>query len=245
MSDIAISKIGELSDEIAKIKDEYDGPLWYRGHGNAAWALIPGYYRTGKKVSEHSLLIKFRQSATMLVEKPPIDSFDWLFLMQHYGVPTRLLDWTESPLVALYFCVNSEPNEEGAIWALKPSNLNRIARIHAKDDDGFIPSFQDEELTPYKIENMRGHSVVELPPVATIASRNNPRIQAQLGAFTIHHIENNPIESLGDRSHVARILVSAEAKAELRTELELLGFTKFQMFPELASVGDLIRESLK
>tara|TARA_R110002020_G_scaffold157241_19_gene339907 strand:- start:11788 stop:12066 length:279 start_codon:yes stop_codon:yes gene_type:complete len=92
---------------------------------------------------------------------------------------------------------------------------------------------------------MRGHSVVELPPVATIASRNNPRIQAQLGAFTIHHIENNPIESLGDRSHVARILVSAEAKAELRTELELLGFTKFQMFPELASVGDLIRESLK
>lgn len=244
MEDVAISKIGELSDEIAKLRTDYDGPLWYRGHGDAAWNLVPGYYRTDKKISEHSLLIKFRQSATMLVDKPPVDSFDWLFLMQHYGVPTRLLDWTESPLVALYFCVNSEPEKDGAIWILKPSELNRIARIRPKDEDGFIPSFQDDELMPYAIEKLRGNNVVELSPVATIASRNNPRIQAQLGAFTIHHIEEDPIENLGDTTHAQKILVDADAKAALKTELELLGFTKFQMFPELASVGELIREAM-
>lgn len=244
MADIEISKIGELSEEIAKLCKNYDGPLWYRGHGNSDWNLVPGYYRSNKKISEHSLLIRFRQSATMLVDKPPVDSFDWLFLMQHYGVPTRLLDWTESPLVALYFCVNSEPEKDGAIWILKPSELNRIARIRAKGEDGFIPSFQDAELVPYTIENMRGNNVVELPPVATIASRNNPRIQAQLGAFTIHHIEEGPIERLGDSTHTQKILVSADAKDSLKTELELLGFTKFQMFPELASVGELMREAM-
>ncbi len=244
MEDITISKIGELSDEIAKLRADYDGPLWYRGHGDADWNLVPGYYRSDKKISEHSLLIKFRQSATMLVDRPPVDSFDWLFLMQHYGVPTRLLDWTESPLVALYFCVNSDPEKDGAIWILKPSELNKIANIRVKDEDGFIPSFQDEELESYTIESLRTNNRVQLSPVATIASRNNPRIQAQLGAFTIHHHEQDPIENLGERNHAQKILVSAEAKAALKQELELLGFTRFQMFPELASVGDLIREAV-
>ena len=244
MDDITISKIGELPEVIANLREEYEGPLWYRGHGDASWKLVPGYYRSNMNVSEHSLLIKFRQSATMLVDRQPADSFDWLFLMQHYGVPTRLLDWTESPLVALYFCVNSEPDKEGAIWILKPPELNEIANIRAKNEDGFIPSFQDDELESYTIESLRTNDRVRLSPLATIASRNNPRIQAQLGAFTIHHHEQDPIEDLGNREHAQRILVSADAKTALKKELEILGFTRFQMFPELASVGYLIRETM-
>ena len=244
MNDITISKIGELPDVIVKLREKYDGPLWFRGHGDESWKLVPGYYRSNKNVSEHSLLIKFRQSATMLVDRPPVDSFEWLFLMQHYGVPTRLLDWTESPLVALYFCVNSEPDKDGAIWILKPSELNKISNIRVKDEDGFIPSFQDEELKSYTIESLRTNNRVQLSPLATIASRNNPRIQAQLGAFTIHHHDQDPIEDLGQRDHAQKILVYSDAKIALKKELEILGFTRFQMFPELASVGDLIREAM-
>lgn len=245
MNDTAISTIGELSQAIGKLRAEYDEPLWYRGQGDATWKLVPGYFRVDNKVSEHSLLIKFRQSATMLVDKPPTDSFEWLFLMQHYGVPTRLLDWSESPLVSLYFCVNSEPDKEGAIWILKPSELNKIANMKAKDEAGFIPSFQDDELETYTIESLRSNDRFELSPLATIASRNNPRIQAQLGAFTIHHLDQTPIEDLGSGDHAEKIVVSADAKAELKKELALLGFTRFQLFPELASVGELIRDALK
>lgn len=236
-----IETISQLTEVLVAEVEHYDGPIWYRGHADQSYSLVPGYYRKDARVSEHSLLIKFKQSATMLIDRPTADSFDWLFLMQHYGVPTRLLDWSESPLVALYFCVSEQQETDGAIWLLKPSELNKHARIHAKSEDGFVPSFQDDELQSYTIESLRSNDRVSLLPVATIASRNNPRIQAQLGAFTIHHHERVALENVGDGKHVAKITVKAEAKKRIKKELDLLGYSRFQMFPELASVGDLLK----
>jgi len=183
----------------------------------------------------------------MLIDTAPKESFDWLFLMQHYGVPTRLLDWSESPLVALYFAVDSSSehfDSDAALWVLFPTRLNKNANIHNKEEEDYIPSFEDPELQSYSINSLEANTRLQLQPVATIATRNNPRIQAQLGVFTIHHNQTTPIEEVGDGSHVVKITIPSASKAHIKKQLALLGYTKFQLFPELSSIGDIIKEGL-
>jgi len=197
--------------------------------------------------SEATLLARFKQSAAMLAERIPTTSFDWTFLMQHYGVPTRLLDWTESPLIALYFAVekwDEHPDCEAAVWCLKPTELNKFARLIDKNEPRYIPSFDDDELKNYSLESLRG-ARVELFPAATIATRNNARIQAQVGVFTIHHNHPIPIDEIGDGSHVIKYAIPKESREAILKELRLLGLTRLSLFPELASVGSFIKEMMR
>jgi len=240
-----VESIAELLTNLAADNASYQGAIWFRGHADLSWSLIPGYYRISSPPSEGTLLKRFKQSAAMLIDRQPGDTFDWLFLMQHYGVPTRLLDWTESPLVALYFAVSDQAYEthDGALWLLKPTELNKDAGIHGSEEF-FIPSFEDDELKNYSVEILAHNPRQKLNPIATIATRNNPRIQSQLGVFTIHHSDACAIEGVGDKDHINKYKIPHSAKSALKEELRLLGYNKFQLFPELASIGDIIKEGL-
>lgn len=242
MEEVTITSIAEL---IANLASNYKGATWYRGQSVAEWYLKPGIDRYTPKPSETTLLKKFKQSAAMLIDMHPSNSFEWLFLMQHYGVPTRLLDWSESPLTALYFAVSEDKhkNEDGALWALKPTELNKNAKIFG-DEDFFIPSFDDTELANYSIDSVSHEKRSKLLPLATIATRNNPRIQAQLGVFTIHHLDDSQIENIGDQSHIKKFIIPKDSKQGILNELKLLGISKFQLFPELSSVGDILKGEL-
>lgn len=91
--------------------------------------------------------------------------------MQHYGVPTRLLDWSENPLVALYFAVENKDKEtDAAIWMLRPNKLNTHAHINDKDEPDYIPSFDDDEVQGYSTERVRIDKRMQLYPIATIAT---------------------------------------------------------------------------
>ena len=190
--------------------------------------------------------MRFKQNAAMLIEHNTKDSFDWLFQMQHYGVPTRLLDWSESPLVALYFAVENpaHSNFDAALWALKPTELNKAANIDSKHEEFFIPSTEGVELGSYSVESLDQNKSLKLSPIATIATRNNSRIQAQHGVFTIHHNENIAIENVKDQSHVIKYVIPKNRKSHILNQLSLLGITKFQLFPELASIGDILKGDL-
>lgn len=239
-----IQSIQDLLVALEEDNSNYKGSIWYRGQADKDWQLTPGYLRNSQLPSESTLIKKFKQSAAMLINNTPNESFDWLFLMQHYGVPTRLLDWSESPLVALYFAVENHfhhPEKDAALWSLKPSELNKNAGIHNTDEENFIPSFDDIELKNYSVESLSHNTRTTQRPLATIATRNNARIQAQHGVFTIHHHDKVAIEDVGDSSHVIKYIIPNSSKNLILKQLSILGFTKFQLFPELASIGDIIK----
>jgi hypothetical protein len=114
-----------------------------------------------------------------------------------------------------------------------------------KIEGQYIPSFEDEELLGYSTESVRQNTRLELFPVATIATRNNARIQAQMGTFTIHHNKKIAIEEVGDKSHVAKYSIPRNSREHLIKELKLLGLTRFSLFPELASVGEILKEMMQ
>ncbi len=244
-------RITSVSDFLVALQEDQNanpGTIWFRGHADATWELLPGFMRSTADTSETTLLNRFRQSAAMLADRRPLSSFDWTFLMQHYGVPTRLLDWSESPLTSIYFAVedwSSRPGTDAALWCLWPTALNKHANIVDKVEGQYIPSFEDEELQSYATESLRQNARIELFPVATIATRNNARIQAQMGTFTIHHNKKIAIEVVGDGSHVAKYVIPHDARERFARELKLLGMTRFSLFPELASVGAILKEMMQ
>ncbi|MGD1029438.1 FRG domain-containing protein [Candidatus Binatus soli] len=110
--------------------------LWFRGQPAAA-QLSPRIYRVeylgrGREaqleIDEPEIRQQFQSRAIQLASghlPEPERIWDWYFLMQHYGAPTRLLDWTDLPLVSLYFAVTGgEPEEDAAVWVLDPYWLN-------------------------------------------------------------------------------------------------------------------------
>jgi hypothetical protein len=127
------------------------------------------------------------------------------------------------------------PDKDAAVWGLKPVRLNKNSNLSDPAEPQYIPSSDDDELEPYAAESLRA-SRVPLLPVATIATRNNPRIQAQLGTFTVHHTQKIAIEEVGDRSHVIKYRIPHACRETVHKELKLLGLTQFSLFPELTSV---------
>ena len=83
-------------------------------------------------------------------------------------------------------------------------------------------------------------------PIATIATRNNARIQAQQGVFTIHHLKDKPLEDYCDiNQQIFKYKIPKESKLRLKKELELLSFNRFSLFPELSSIGLLLKDKMK
>lgn len=237
-----IRKVADLVKHLkVDIKEEW-GPAWYRGQADESWELLSSFDRLKTPPTETFLVNKFRQNASFLMDKkaPTID-FEWLFMMQHYGVPTRLLDWTENPLISLYFAVNSLSNKNAILWVLSPNKLNN----NSNEGEEYIPAFEEEEyLGSYTTEKYDKGKDKGILPIAAIATRNNPRIQAQMGVFTISHRDKTPIDKIGDKKHMKKYMIPKESKKDIMKELDLLGITKFTVFPELSSIGEVITGEL-
>lgn len=240
--DESVKSVCDLVEWLRQHLQGHDGPVWFRGQSMAEWTLVPKLLRNPSNPSETFLINRFKQNAALLLLQNPKNDFEWLFLMQHYSMPTRLLDWTESPLVALYFAAIENEVSDGALWVLFPTVLNEKSN-YRPDYQHEVPSFEDEHLQNYLPETIAREHRSRLFPMAAIAPRNSPRMQAQQGVFTISHRENTPIEDVGApgaaRDHVWRYIIPAEAKVSLLQELRILGFSRFQLFPELDSLASL------
>src|SRR5258705_5140822 len=117
----------QFLDAVRERVADWSYEVWWRGQGDASWPLCPTVYRQQHgRAYENQVSLLFRRGATTRHHSlpRPDDYAGWLSLMQHYRLPTRLLDWTESPLFALWFAVWSDAGKDGALWALHPYRLN-------------------------------------------------------------------------------------------------------------------------
>jgi hypothetical protein len=221
--------------------------IWFRGQARKSWPLVPGLARVPKNLkAENALIKRFMQNAMPLIDRPPMEEWEWMFLMQHHRAPTRLLDWSESPLAALYFAVQEDEHMRavGAVWCLDAVALNRAANLKF-DFASEIPAFGPDKVLESYLPSHVSEGSAEPSPVAIVGPRNTPRMAAQLGTFTINHRLHTPIEEIGKGDHVWRWNIPAnDAKKSILRELAHLGYSALTLFPELDRVADLSRELL-
>jgi len=126
--------ITEYIDAVENVLDGWDNVdssthAWFRGQSNATWSLLPRLYRPTENASrERQMFRDFKLRAPAFIGNPPENDMELLFIMQHYSMPTRLLDWTESHLVALFFAVEQQDTAvDAAVWVISPSQLNKLS----------------------------------------------------------------------------------------------------------------------
>ncbi|MEN6547980.1 MAG: FRG domain-containing protein [Armatimonadia bacterium] len=216
MGNFATEQVASFSDFVAVIEAQRvaaDRVLWYRGCGKGVHQLTPSLYRNRQNASiedliklEKRLLETFRQRSQPFLPRPMEKSWELMFLMQHYGVPTRLLDWTESPFIALFFAVTSAPHElrpdgslvfadDAAVWILDPQAWNKAA-VALKDYDGDVLTTVDPNLNSNAYGPAPECRDMQDPPLAMYGVHNSSRIVAQRGVFVVFGKATEPMEQL-------------------------------------------------
>src|SRR5438477_92105 len=168
-----------------------DQPLWYRGCGDTSYPLVPSLYRhpTVTNVEElvqleSQILSRFKERGMPYFVRAPANDWEFLFLMQHVSTPTRLLDWTENPFIALYFAIVASEGlrvggvftKPAVVWVLNPRAWNSKALAHLSFQ-GSVLSVSDVQLSGYApTTNL---TVMNSEPVALYGVHNSPRIVAQ------------------------------------------------------------------
>jgi hypothetical protein len=233
---------------------------WFRGEpdAEARTPLCPKLYRPAVTVDsllgiEQELRLEFRRCGAQLVERQPRNRWEWYFLMQHYGVPTRLLDWTDGALLALFFALRRPPEKDSApavVYMLDPWWLNSIA----------FSAFQyDKELRsrgpalPDWIEAKRYLPKDEFDteeigtqfPLAIDPSHFSRRFAAQRSRFTIFGRDRDGMSAAlkqGENpSKLLKLIVEGNFKS-LRDQLNTLGISESLIFPDLEGLGRELNE---
>jgi len=193
--------------------------MMFRGVADSNYELIPsiGRYKAKDPESHHrferTILEEFKQRAVRYMSHDPRGEFEWLFLAQHYGIPTRLLDWTSNPLVAMYFACERNPDKECAVYKITMTR--------------WYTNFGESD--PFEIENIGG-----LRPRHT-----DIRYINQAGVFTIHPDPTKPI----DLPNIAKYVFNSKIKDTIRWQLRKMGIHASFIYPSLESIArDVIHE---
>lgn len=257
-----ISSFREYVALVEHLQSRACNSLWFRGCGDGRQELIPSLYRhkTKRKKSdieelERRLMNRFRQRSIPLLDRPISEGWETLFFMQHYGIPTRLLDWTENPFIAFYFSVTSgkfsvvRGRREGAlnfrfrreatIWILDPVAWTNHA-LEQQSYQGGVLTPGDTHLNPYKppakFDEMPIH------PVALYGAYNSPRIVAQRGVFTIFGQNTISLEDAYGRHAFPRrslmkLILRKHCLADMRRSILSHGITESVVFPDLEGLA--------
>jgi hypothetical protein len=224
-------------------------PYLFRGHARADWLLRSSLGRLAVAAGlddlkavriQRQLLEDFIRHAhlllapSMLADDP--DLVHWWTVMQHYGAPTRLLDWTRSPYVALYFAAVDEPSNDGAVWAASESKLRQLTPeaqdLLDKDQRSFF----------WKTRVRADFAVVD-------SKRPSERLNAQQGVFTTmnaivpqHEQFISHVDSANGENDLVKLEIQRGCKTEMLERLREMNVHGLSLFPGIAGAGAMMRD---
>jgi hypothetical protein len=249
-----VSSVSEFLKRAKDIRDDWwshdQDPWmpWFRGHQRADWKLQPRLYREYGLSLDDMLRIEDEIREEFVVRAPALShirpaeqsDWDWYFLMQHFGAPTRLLDWSEGALIGLYFAVRDNLGfYDAAVWVLDPYKLNE--RVLGKQ----------ELICPTISMNSAGKKSLKcwLPPADLKKKKLRPapvpilpaqlaqRISSQRSCFTLHGSDQNGLDKLERDNLLIKIVIPSLNVASIRRDLEIYGIDEVTIFPDLDGLG--------
>ena len=230
---------------------------WYRGISQD-YDLIPKIYRG--EYRETDMLLEVRRRAHLLERMPAWgDLVSWYFLLQHHGFPTRLLDWTENPLVALYFAVEKCDvyKTQGryakftpVVWTVHPNALNWVLRgasiIPGTGPDEAVNSPENPMDRTFAVENILApwrRTPGPERPLAVTGGYVHPRMLYQRSRFTVHGSEKEDMRNyfqateLSERGLARKFTINKSYAGNILRELSQLGISRSSLFPDLDGIS--------
>lgn len=161
--------------------------------------------------------------------------------MQHYGIPTRLLDWTEVVGIAVAFALydSREDSEDSAIYVLNPAALNK------KSGPAIIRQAPADTAFDYKAVYWHGNPFTPNYPIAFKPLLQNDRLVAQRGTFTIHGSNPLPLDEQAPDC-VRRVIITSAAKPGAREFLDYAALDPSRIYPDVVGMArHLVRKHLE
>jgi hypothetical protein len=259
INEIMVTSLGDLIDKVTPPEPDprtgrrRDSGV-YRGDGDARGPLLTSLDKLGGLEPPHSkadleahILRNFIRYSRPYFPTPPVNEWEVLVTAQHHGLPTRLLDWTYSPLVAAHFAtVEAGLESDRAVWRLDWKSVHRCFRLPElalpiQDLEGILSG--DRPMTPWALfgglaAGKQFACMFEPPSL-------NPRIVAQSATFTLCSDNRQPfdrfLEAHGLGSALTKFIIPAREAARFRDQLDLVSVDERRLFPDLDGVAAEMR----
>jgi len=219
-----MGKIKNLSDLFHIFEDRTSGRIMYFRGQVRDWSLRPSLARESVTEQER---VKESECFEKLAEiLPNVNDWERATIAQHYGVPTRLLDWSENPLVGIYFALDDKnyDNEDGVIWVFEDKTVV-VKRVASLRDGSGLRELRHPR--PY-----RAWQDLQLEIPRTKAQRGSVTSQPDLSKeFNEQNFDQNT-------QSLKKFIVPKQSKTQLRRQLEILGVTEERLFPDFLDIGN-------